>query len=374
MGVRLSVRSAWTRTQAEPLVYEFDQARVVVGRAAGADVQLPHPSVSASHASVRQHGAGYALVDESSTNGTRVNGQPLVPGRPKPLRDGDQIELGGFQITIALSVAVAASTSADRTAALARRLLRDRLGGDAALPPPRILVMNGTRSGTQLELPPAPCRLVIGRDDDADLPVPDADASREHAELTRDLDGVWLEDLGSKNGVLVANRRLSDRRRLKDRDEITIGRTVLVFEDPAVLALESLGDEADAPLPPASEMPGFVGDDGDQASATGGLPEESLPEEGQAEGGRAMGGQAARDAESPNGADRRGPDRRGPDRRGTDALRDVSASETIADATDSVPRASRKHASGTTDLIIYLLAGTVLLLSIAGLVYLLRGS
>jgi len=36
---------------------------------------------------------GYAIVDLNSLNGTRVNGQPLQPGEPRFLRDGDTVML-----------------------------------------------------------------------------------------------------------------------------------------------------------------------------------------------------------------------------------------------------------------------------------------
>ncbi|MFF5473801.1 FHA domain-containing protein [Streptomyces achromogenes] len=54
-------------------------------------------TVSARHATVVHTAEGAAWVTEvarGATNGTRVNDQVLVPGRPVRLRDGDRIELG----------------------------------------------------------------------------------------------------------------------------------------------------------------------------------------------------------------------------------------------------------------------------------------
>jgi pSer/pThr/pTyr-binding forkhead associated (FHA) protein len=39
---------------------------------------------------------GISLVDLGSLNGTRLNGQDLLPGRASPLRDGDLIEFVGI--------------------------------------------------------------------------------------------------------------------------------------------------------------------------------------------------------------------------------------------------------------------------------------
>ena len=73
MGVRITVQSLWTEVDASTFAYEFAQARIVIGRSQSADVQLPHAAVSGSHASIREQDAGYVLIDEGSTNGTRIN-------------------------------------------------------------------------------------------------------------------------------------------------------------------------------------------------------------------------------------------------------------------------------------------------------------
>ncbi len=127
MGVRITVESLWTEVNPSPFVYEFAQSRVVIGRARSADVQLPHAAVSGMHASLREHDAGYVLVDEGSTNGTRINEILLAPGRPKPVRSHDLVDLGGYRLTIEVGVPVARPTSAVATDEYALRLLAERL-------------------------------------------------------------------------------------------------------------------------------------------------------------------------------------------------------------------------------------------------------
>ena len=64
-----------------------------------------------------------------------------------------------------------------------------------------------------------------------------------------------MRDLGSKNGVVVGGRRWTERL-LSDRDEVCIGSTVLLFEDPAdgyVKALER-GDDEDVEPPTWAEV------------------------------------------------------------------------------------------------------------------------
>lgn len=128
MGVRISVQSLWTKPSGSVLVYEFTQSRIVVGRSRSADVQLPHPAVSGTHASIREEGTGYVLIDEGSTNGTRVNESLVVPGRAKTLYHEDVIDLGGYRLAVELGVPVATTMSARLSAELAHRLLAEQLG------------------------------------------------------------------------------------------------------------------------------------------------------------------------------------------------------------------------------------------------------
>jgi predicted component of type VI protein secretion system len=127
MGVRITVQSLWTGVDPSAFVYEFAQSRIVIGRSRSADVQLPHTAVSASHASIREQDAGYVLVDEGSTNGTRVNEIRVVPGRPKALRNHDLVDLGGYRLTIDVGVPVAQTMSARLTADFARRILAEQM-------------------------------------------------------------------------------------------------------------------------------------------------------------------------------------------------------------------------------------------------------
>jgi pSer/pThr/pTyr-binding forkhead associated (FHA) protein len=245
MGVRLEVRTQ--DGPSEPATYEFEQDRVVLGRGAGADVRLPHATVSARHASIRLEGARYVIVDHGSTNGTRLGDQPIVAERPKALRDGDVLAIGTFRLTFKSGV-VREPTSRERTASLAKRLARLGPGGIGATPA-RLVVLNGEKKGTVLELPEPPARLIVGRGEGLDLSLPDADASREHCEILVELEGPLARDLGSKNGLVINDKPVTQKR-LRDRDELTIGATVLAYEDAADALLASVEAQSDEALPP----------------------------------------------------------------------------------------------------------------------------
>ena len=133
MGVRITVQSLWPDANASTFVYEFAQSRIVIGRSRSADVQLPHAAVSAMHASIRTQGVGYAIFDESSTNGTRVNEARLVPGRGKTLQSSDVVDLGGYRLSMEVGVPVGQPTSARLTADFARQILAEQLSDPHAV-------------------------------------------------------------------------------------------------------------------------------------------------------------------------------------------------------------------------------------------------
>lgn len=68
--------------------------RVTLGRAAECDIVVEGRLISRQHAAIRHDGQGFVVEDLGSHNGTTVNGQPI--DGVWPLRDGDQIELGGM--------------------------------------------------------------------------------------------------------------------------------------------------------------------------------------------------------------------------------------------------------------------------------------
>jgi pSer/pThr/pTyr-binding forkhead associated (FHA) protein len=90
-------------------------------------------------------------------------------------------------------------------------------------------VLRGFYEG--LEVPIDRDRIVIGRGREADLAVAEPTISRQHAAIERDADGFSLQDLGSTNGSRVNGRR-ETRARLRDGDEIELGRLQLRLHAP----------------------------------------------------------------------------------------------------------------------------------------------
>jgi hypothetical protein len=84
------------------------------------------------------------------------------------------------------------------------------------------LTVNGTRHEVKQR------RLVLGRSRDCDIQLPDANVSRQHAELRQEGTSYWIVDLASTNGIEVNGKRVK-RAKLRDGDKVTLGSTDVVF-------------------------------------------------------------------------------------------------------------------------------------------------
>jgi hypothetical protein len=68
-------------------------------------VAIEDEAISKRHALiVRGHDGSYIIRDLNSTNGTAVNGSPLVAGADQPLKEGDLVTLGEFTVITVKSV------------------------------------------------------------------------------------------------------------------------------------------------------------------------------------------------------------------------------------------------------------------------------
>lgn len=74
-------------------------------------------------------------------------------------------------------------------------------------------------------------RTTIGRSARSDVCIPDAFASRLHAEIRQEGDNYWLLDLGSANGTKLNGMIVTDTQPLHPGGEIQIGETKLRFVD-----------------------------------------------------------------------------------------------------------------------------------------------
>lgn len=235
----------------------LDAPRIVIGRGKSCDIQLPDPSVSPRHASIRLQGGRNLVIDEGSTNGVVVmtpGDHPsalvrLPPQTPRALAGGDLIRVGRVWLEVSFCVGVP-STSAD-VRAVAAEVLRRALEEDGESTN-ACLEQAGT---TVLELVDPQVEHVLGRAKDAQLVMRDELASRHHAVIVRDGSRWTIRDLGSKRGTKLDDDVVDRQGKvLKDGATITIGTTPFVFRDPLENALSELQKAEDVKLP-ASALP-----------------------------------------------------------------------------------------------------------------------
>lgn len=245
----MSITLALRGTSQESAKLTLEGPRIVLGRGAGSDVRIPDASVSHRHATIRAERSDYVLVDEGSVNGTWVGGVRLSPGAPRLLRNGDLMRIGRVWIEVRFDAAVPTQDLANATRDLAFALVAgalESLGDDVTT---RLRIVEGLDTGEELRLDDDNRSYVIGRGDDCDLVLSDEDSSRRHLLVTRRGSLVYVQDLGSKNGVMLGEQRLPPGRDMPWRAQtmLKLARTVVALEEPVALALrdiESQNDEA----------------------------------------------------------------------------------------------------------------------------------
>lgn len=238
----------------------FDAPRIVIGRGEGCEVRLPDPSVSHRHATIRQRGGDYIVLDEGSTNGTFVSSVRLGPQSPRVLRSGDVVRVGRVWLEVRIAPVAPQLATPSATKELALALVANALGAQGEDSAVKVRVMEGADAGREMVLAVFEHRYVIGRGKAVDLALDDVDASRRHVEVIRRGDRVMVRELNSKNGAELAGQALVPEKetRWPAGAVLRIGSNHLLYEDPVAQALEELERAADEhiQLDEAIELPG----------------------------------------------------------------------------------------------------------------------
>jgi predicted component of type VI protein secretion system len=82
----------------EPRSVPLSGERTVIGRDPEADIHLEDEAVSWTHLEISGRGGVLMATDLDSRNGTTLNGDPL--DRPRRLRDGDTLIVGGHRLEL----------------------------------------------------------------------------------------------------------------------------------------------------------------------------------------------------------------------------------------------------------------------------------
>lgn len=249
MALTVVVRSGDLKSQA---TITFDAPRIVIGRGDGCEIRLPDPSVSHRHASIRQRGSDYVVIDEGSSNGTFVGPVRLSPQAPRVVRSGDLIRVGRIWLELSVAQVMPTQNSSLATKEIALALVASSLAADGELSAPRLFVTAGPDIGKELALAEFDRAYVVGRLQAADLPLTDADASRRHVEVLRRGTQIFVRDLGSKNGATLNGVRLEANRDTPwpVNAVLALGESEFGFEDPVLAALSEIEAGSDEHMQP----------------------------------------------------------------------------------------------------------------------------
>lgn len=225
-----------------------------IGRAPGQTVRIVADDVAPEHAVLHLDAA---WTVEARGGELTVDGEALRRGGRRAIAAGARLAIGAWQLVVEAAPPASQIDGPLRTVSIARELIRDLLGGEAAGgAAPTLHVERGPAAGQTLPLPPPPGRLVIGRGEGSDVVILDGDLSRQHVAFDRDVDGVRVVDLGSKNGTRVGGRAVPTTPPgvlVRSGDEITCGATALRLHDPADDYLREL--DARLKTPPGARPP-----------------------------------------------------------------------------------------------------------------------
>jgi type III secretion system YscD/HrpQ family protein len=198
------------------------------------DVLLEDPMVSRKHAVISLTPEGFSLENLSSVNPATQNGK-VIEG-PVLLKEGDILQIGStfFRFTEhapAQEIAEEKGPRAEESTGVPPEEPETVFG---VTPETRWLlkVITGPNTGAEFAMQRGKSYL-IGKDTaSCDIIFQDLSVSRQHARLSVDAEeNVSIEDLNSRNGVIVNGELISDKRLLSSQDLIALGTTSFVVID-----------------------------------------------------------------------------------------------------------------------------------------------
>ncbi|ROR72909.1 FHA domain-containing protein FhaB/FipA [Bogoriella caseilytica] len=104
--------------------------------------------------------------------------------------------------------------------------LPDRAPGRSSRSAPtRLVVTQGPLAGTSMPLGAA--TILVGRSPGCTLVLDDDYSSNRHARFFPQQDGWWIEDLGSTNGTMVDDQRITTAVQVPPGAQVRIGQTLI---------------------------------------------------------------------------------------------------------------------------------------------------
>lgn len=225
----------------------FEREEILLGRASTNNIVLDNESVSRRHARIFPAGSDFFIKDLGSVAGTILNGMRLPKEEKYILKHNDLITIDNFDIKFLLIDEMLNQSFNDVTDSdiLEVKLLKKVLRALDRESIPSIEVLNGTAEGKKAFITDDLEELTIGRDPLCAFPIEEYVISRNHAKIIKKWGGIIIQDLNSKNGVYVNNRKVTEEF-LHDGDRIALGTIVLIFRNPKEIDINELGKKMTA--------------------------------------------------------------------------------------------------------------------------------
>ncbi|MDN3505973.1 MAG: type III secretion system inner membrane ring subunit SctD [Simkaniaceae bacterium] len=220
------------------------------------DIVLEDPMVSRKHALVSVTPEGFLFENLSSVNPATQNG--MVIAEPVLLKEGDIIQIGSTFFNFTEKTPEVEQAPPER-----EEVLPAEEGGAMASelhfgpsPDTRWLlkVISGPNAGAEFAMRKG-SNYLIGKDPNiCDIVFQDLSVSRQHARLSIDEEeNAFVEDLGSRNGVIVNGELISEKQLLSSQDLVALGTTTFLVVDRMEARETIISPPAYLPTPPKKE-------------------------------------------------------------------------------------------------------------------------
>jgi type III secretion system YscD/HrpQ family protein len=188
--------------------------------------------VSRKHATCTLTSEGYLFENLSSVNPALQNGK--VISEPVLLREGDIIQIGStfFRFTEKNPTASEKEERRGGSSFEESDELSTANFADSPLSRWLLKVISGPNAGAEFNMQRA-STYILGKDPNlCDIVFQDLSVSRQHARVSVDEEeNVFIEDLGSRNGVIVNGQLIFDRQPISSQDLIALGTTSFLIID-----------------------------------------------------------------------------------------------------------------------------------------------
>ncbi len=199
-------------------------------------IVLEDPMVSRKHVICRLTAEGYMLENLSSVNPATQNGKVIT--EPVLLRESDILQIGSTFFRFSEKIPSFSETFEEISTPRESEVIEEKedlssvnveAGGEVRW---FIKVISGPNSGAEFALQRG-STYILGKDPNlCDIVFQDLSVSRQHARLIVDDENhIFIEDLGSRNGVLINGELISEKHPVSSQDLVALGTTSFLMID-----------------------------------------------------------------------------------------------------------------------------------------------